>query len=444
MATVGNLVINIAANTVSLEQGVTKSKGLVGDLNKTIGSLGLGTIGAGAAFYGLSRFMGDSVEMAREAEAIQADLAAVLASTKGAAGVTAEEINNMASALSKVTTFEDDTIVKSQAMLLTFTNIGSDVFPQTTEAMLNMAQKFGGLESASLQLGKALNDPVAGVGALRRVGVQLTEAQEEQIKKFMAVGDIASAQKIILAELETEFGGLARAIGETSEGKLTIFQNNLANTQEAIGMGLLPVIDQITGSFANLLSPLIDSNDELTILTQTLATFEATPLLATLDNAAFFMKQVNEVGGFLNGLLGDIQGKLGITSEKTGDMGESFRAVMLPITLLTQGPMAALRDIMLVITDLMDQVKTFSPGQVLTDLKNIGGSIGLNFAGGGVVPGPIGAPQVAVVHGGEMITPPGQGMMATVQREQRVYIQTLNLQGVQNASAFLAELEALS
>jgi hypothetical protein len=98
------------------------------------------------------------------------------------------------------------------------------------------------MDSAAVQLGKALNDPVLGVTALRRVGVMLTEAQEEQIKQFMEVGDVASAQKIILAELETEFGGLARAIGETSEGKLQILQNNLGNTQEAIGTGLLPLL----------------------------------------------------------------------------------------------------------------------------------------------------------------------------------------------------------
>ena len=41
---------------------------------------------------------------------------------------------------------------------------------------------------------------------MRRIGVQLTETQEEQIKKFMELGDIASAQKIILGELSTEIG----------------------------------------------------------------------------------------------------------------------------------------------------------------------------------------------------------------------------------------------
>jgi len=409
MATIGNLVINIAANTVSLEQGVSKSNRLINDLNKTIGGLGLGTIGAGAAVAGLTKFLGNSVNMAREANEIQAELAAVLASTGGKAGLTADEINDMATALSNVTRFEDDTIIKSQSMLLTFTNIGEEVFPTATEAMLNMAQKFGSLESASVQLGKALNDPVTGVGALRRIGVQLSDQQEQQIKDFMAVGDIASAQKIILAELEVEFGGLARAMGQTASGQAEIFRNKLANTQEAIGMGLIPVIDQLQSKFSALLTPLTGSNEQLTTLVNTVATFEATPLLAALDNAAFVMERVNQVTDFFNDLLNQVQGRLGITAIQTNRMGETMKAAMIPITLITQGPLAALRDMLIVIEDLWRNVSSINPASILADLKGIGSGLGLpGFAEGGVVPGPVGSPVLAVVHGGETIIPAGQ------------------------------------
>jgi hypothetical protein len=391
----------------------TKAQSGVNEINSIFGKIGLGTIAAGAAVAGFTKFMGDAVEMAREAEKIQANLNATLASTKGVAGLTADEINDMAASLSQVTVYEDDVIVEAQAMMLTFTQIGKEIFPQATETALNMADKFGSLDSAVLQLGKALNDPILGVTALRRVGIQLTEAQEEQIKSFVESGDILSAQKVILGELETQFGGLARAIGETSEGKLTILQNNLANTQEAIGTGLLPVIGQLTDKFSALLSPLVSSNEQLTSLTSIVAEFEATPLLAALDNAAFVMNQVNAVTSWLNDLLSRLQERLGITSEKTEDMGAQFKAVMLPITMLTQGPLAAMRDVMDIIADLIDRINGFSPGQVLTDLRNIGGAIGLQLADGGMVPGPIGQPQLAVVHGGEMVIPAGDVMELT-------------------------------
>jgi len=131
-----------------------------------------------------------------EAEKIQAALNAVLLSTKGASGMTAESVNDLATALQNVTMFEDDAIVEGENMLLTFTGIGKDVFPDATEAMLDMSQALGqDMKGSAIQLGKALNDPIAGATALRKVGVALTDAQEEQIKAFVASGDVMSAQE---------------------------------------------------------------------------------------------------------------------------------------------------------------------------------------------------------------------------------------------------------
>lgn len=211
-----------------------------------------GVAAAGAAVVGFGAFLADNTKKAMEAEKVQAELNAVLKSTKGAAGISADEINNMANALSKVTLFEDEAIMKGQSMLLTFTQIGKDVFPMATEAMLNMAQKFGGMEAASVQLGKALNDPINGVTALRRVGVMLTDEQEKQIKMFMRQGKVADAQKVILGELETEFGGLARAMGETASGKLDILKNQFENLQETIGNAILPSLTELASKFIDL------------------------------------------------------------------------------------------------------------------------------------------------------------------------------------------------
>lgn len=448
----GIATIPIRATLDQLDRDLSTAKGKakkgVDEINSVFSKIGLGTLVAGASIAGLTKFMGDAVGMAREAEKIQADLNATLASTKGIAGVTADEINEMARALSQVTTFEDDAIVKGQAMLLTFTNIGKDVFPMATETMLNMAEKFGSLDAAAVQLGKALNDPIQGVTALRRVGVQLSDAQEQQIKDFMAVGDIASAQKVILGELETEFGGLAKAIGETSEGKLKILQNNLGNTQEAIGAGLLPTIDKLTESFAGLLSPLTGSNEELTQLTSLVAEFEAKPLISALDNARFVTEQLNTVTSTFNDLLKRLQDMLGITADKTAYMGQSFKAVMLPITLLTQGPLAAMRDIMAIIADLIDQINRFNPAVAWSDLQQIGSNLGIpGFQSGGIVPGPVGAPQLAVVHGGEMVIPAGERGGTSVSISGGINFYGSNapanrLEADQSADLFLSALRA--
>ena len=204
---------------------------------------------------------------AMESQDVLADLNATIASTGGVAGVTSQAAQDLANSLQNVTRFGDESILKGESMLLTFTKIGQDVFPQATEAMLNMATKFKtDASQAAIQLGKALNDPIEGVGALRRVGVALTDEQEKQIKSFMAVGDIASAQKVILGELETEFGGLARAAGQTFAGKMDILKNRLDNVKETIGLALIPILENLMDKFTPLIPVIEDIANKISMV----------------------------------------------------------------------------------------------------------------------------------------------------------------------------------
>lgn len=202
---------------------------------------GLTAVGAGAAL---------SVKAFMESENAVAQMNAVLKSTKNAAGMSAESLQNMAGELQKVTKFGDEAIMGGQNMLLTFTNIGKDVFPQATETMLDMSQALGqDLKSSSIQLGKALQDPVQGVTALKRVGVNFTDSQKEMIQKMVDAGDVMGAQKFILKELQTEFGGSARAAGETFAGKLEILKNQFGELQEKAGgflvKALTPLVSKL-------------------------------------------------------------------------------------------------------------------------------------------------------------------------------------------------------
>ena len=256
----GSAYAKVDLDASGVKSGVATATSSLQNLASAGMKIGQTMQGIGAAMtIGLTvpiiAFFKASVTSAMEAENALTELNAVLESTHGVAGVTADEITKMASELQKVTKFSDDAIISGQSMLLTFTNIGKDVFPQATEAMLNMAEKFGSVEEASIQLGKALNDPVQGVTALRRVGVQLSDAQEQQIKAFVAVNDIASAQKVILQELETEFGGLAKAAGETTAGQFARLANQFDDLKEKVGAILIPIILD----FVEVLTKLIEA-----------------------------------------------------------------------------------------------------------------------------------------------------------------------------------------
>lgn len=216
--------------------------GISGALSK-LGTIALAAVGAGGLAFG--KFLLDSVSEAANAELAIADLNAVIASTNGVAGITATAAQELASSLQSVTRFSDETIMKAEGMLLTFTKIGKDIFPLATETVLNMAEKMGGADTAAIQLGKALNDPIEGVGALRRVGVQFTDEQEKLIESLVASGKIEEAQKIILQELQTEFGGVARAAGNTAVGLKDRFLNTLSDVKETVGNAILPSLVEL-------------------------------------------------------------------------------------------------------------------------------------------------------------------------------------------------------
>lgn len=227
--------------------------GVGNSFNKLLKITAVGaTVAAGAAVaFGVS-----AVKSFMESENAAAQLNATLKSTGGVAGVTAKQADDLASSLQKVTKFSDETILGGENLLLTFTKIGKDIFPQATEVMLDMSQALGqDVKSSAIQLGKALQDPILGVTALRRVGVNFSSAQQDVIKKLVETGRAGEAQAMILKELQTEFGGSARAAGETFAGKLEILKNQFDDVKESIGKTLVealtPLMKQLSDFVAS-------------------------------------------------------------------------------------------------------------------------------------------------------------------------------------------------
>lgn len=235
--------IDILTNTKKADSGL---KGLLGNLAKIGGAI--------AAMRGLQQVINTSIDNYRQSVEAESKLASVLESTGNVLGVTQKELSTYASELQNATGVSDDLITNSQALLATFTKIGSDVFPRATEIALDLSKAFGqDLKSSTIQIGKALQDPIQGVSALRRVGVQLSEEQTDMIKNFVELGDVASAQKVILGELETQVGGVARAFGKTTVGQMDVFKENLGDLSEGLGeaimVGMAPFVEQANKFF---------------------------------------------------------------------------------------------------------------------------------------------------------------------------------------------------
>ena len=230
-----------------------------------------GIFGAGLGIHQMVSFTKDSIGAFRQQEKAIAQVEAGLKATGNTAGFTSQEFQKMAANLQKTTLFGDEQILQdATAQLLTFTNISGEQFERTQKAALDLATRLDGdLKSASIQLGKALNDPVANLSALSRSGIQFSKEQKEVIKTLAESGRLAEAQSVILDELNKQYGGSAEAAAE-ADGGMTQLSNAIGDAKEKFGEiileGIRPTIKSLKEFFENL------SEEDIRAFVKTLGT----------------------------------------------------------------------------------------------------------------------------------------------------------------------------
>lgn len=206
----------------------------------------------GAAIAGFLVLAGQQV-------AAETKLEAVLKATGNAAGLSAEQLKAHAAAIQDITGVGDEAVIAMQAILATFKHIKGDEFRRATESIVDMAAVLGtDLSAAAIQVGKALNDPIRGVSMLSRSGITFSEVQLKMIKSLAKAGDMMGAQRIVLKELESQFGGTAEAIGKTFVGSMKKAKSAIGDVGEGIGGVFIPFImkmaDAVTSSKEGILT----------------------------------------------------------------------------------------------------------------------------------------------------------------------------------------------
>lgn len=225
-------------------------------------------IGGAFAAVQVAGFLKDAIDEAREAQKVGKQTAAVIKATGGVAKVSALDVDRLADSLSRKAAVDDELIASGANLLLTFKGVrneagkGNRIFDEASSAILDMtaAMNHGaisqeGLKASTILVGKALNDPIRGLTALTRVGVTFTEGQRKQIKAMVAAGDTMGAQKIILGELKSEFGGAAAAAADPWKRVVVA----LDNVKERLGGVLLPLIDKASKFIVDKAIPAVDA-----------------------------------------------------------------------------------------------------------------------------------------------------------------------------------------
>lgn len=283
-----------------------------------------------AVVAGVGFAMKAAFDAATESAVVSRETERVLQTTGASAWTTADKIGDLSGSISNLTGKDDELIQKSANLLLTFTNVqnkvgdGNDIFDQAVGLTLDMATALGtDASSASIQLGKALNDPIKGITALSRAGVSFTEDQKEQIKTLVATGDVLGAQKIILGELSKEFGGAA----EAAKTPMEVLRTKIDNLAEDIGTLLMPVIGTVADgigslvdSFMNLPDPV--KNIAVLVLGVGTTALAAVPMISKIADT--FSGVVGPAMSLFKGVVDNVSIGIGTLATKLGasqDMG---------------------------------------------------------------------------------------------------------------------------
>lgn len=258
------LIIDMDARKA--KRGAAEAETAMTRLGRRISAIAPYATLAGAAMGAM--FVRSSIQKAIEQEQALKAVESQIRATGGAAGVSAGQMAQWASELQRLTGIGDEVTLRMGAMLLSFKQIQGEVLQDTMRVAQDVATIMGGdMQTAALMLAKALADPVARLGELSRSGVVFTQSQKDMVKAMVESGRLLEAQKFILAEIESQYGGAAAAARDTLGGALRALSAELGDLQEKIilntnAMGplreavesLVDVLQYLNGTFDETIS----------------------------------------------------------------------------------------------------------------------------------------------------------------------------------------------
>ncbi|NBO18997.1 MAG: hypothetical protein EBV03_07195, partial [Proteobacteria bacterium] len=137
-----------------------------GELAASLGRLGPAGLAAAAAIGALLFGLSAGLKEIANVEQANLRLAAVLRATGSVAGLTKQEIDDLADSMESSTLRTAEEVKDAASILLTFRSVTGDVFKEALKYAADAQTVFGGdLSSSVTRLGKALEDPIEGLGA---------------------------------------------------------------------------------------------------------------------------------------------------------------------------------------------------------------------------------------------------------------------------------------
>ena len=270
-----------------LDRAIKEFKKLEGAGAKASYALKQAFVPATAALAGLTAAAGLSVKAAIEDTAQQAELARTLQATTEATEAQVAAVESYIAETEKAVAVSDAELRPAFANLVRATGDVTQAQELMTLALDVAAATGKDLETVT----EALQEGFQGeVGPLKELDKSLTD--------MIASG--ADADEV-MAQLAKTFGGAAQESTETLEGRFKLMKIELDNAKEAIGMALLPVLEQLLPILERVAGWVGENTDLILIIGAVVGTFAAA--IVGLNIALGIYNTIQAVTAALNAVL---------------------------------------------------------------------------------------------------------------------------------------------
>lgn len=254
--------ITRAINPEATAAGAVAGTSVARSLGSKLSSVGGSFIKAGAIATAVSVPIIAGIHKAMDAYMIQSaaetKLTEIYRTRMGVTKEVAQATIDYAGALQQQGVIGDEVLLSGAQQLATFAK-----YPGTINSLLPamgnlLAQQKGVNATAqdATQIGNLMGKVLQGqTGALKRVGISFTEAQE-QVLKYGTEEEKAA----MLAQVITDnVGNMNKVMAETPEGKIQQMKNAFGDMAETIGATLAPVLADLANWISTNLMPKLQS-----------------------------------------------------------------------------------------------------------------------------------------------------------------------------------------
>lgn len=249
--------LNPAAATAGASAGTTVSK----SMGSRISAVGKNFIKAGAIATAVSVPIVNGIKDALAAYEVQATaetkLTEIYRARMGASKEAAQSTMELASALQKEGVIGDEVTISGAQQLATFAKYPGTV-DKLLPAMDNLLAQQKGVNATTddaVNIGNLMGKVLMGqTGALKRVGISFTDAQEQVLKYGTEEEKAATLAQVI----NDNVGNMNAELAKTPSGQMAQLSNTMGDIKEEIGAALAPVLADLAVFLQEKVVPAIE------------------------------------------------------------------------------------------------------------------------------------------------------------------------------------------